>query len=312
MSADRTDILDQAIGWHVRLPEADERGWTDFIEWMEASPEHAAAFDRMAVTDRVLGHAEFPAPAPEAGNDNAPVWRRWYVAGGGMVAAAAVAAAMLPSLLPRAADPLIVATANGERRTLSLEDGTRIEMSGGSAIRLDPANPRMAALDRGEAVFHVKHDAARPFTVDAGGVAIRDLGTVFNVSTARNQVRVAVAEGSVMFRPDHEALTLGAGETAVLDRKTGAVDHARVSADLVGGWRSGSLSFESATIADVAASMTRLYGTDLEIEPGLSARPFTGMVRFTGAGDRDVPHLAELIGAESRREGNRWVLSSKP
>jgi transmembrane sensor len=34
------------------------------------------------------------------------------------------------------------------------------------------------------------------------------------------------------------------------------------------------------------------------------------MVRFTGVAERDVPHLAELIGATWRRDGQQWILSN--
>ncbi|HEX7849632.1 MAG TPA: FecR/PupR family sigma factor regulator, partial [Sphingomonas sp.] len=69
MEADQSDIIDQAIGWHLRLADADEHGWADFIAWIEASPAHAAAYDSIAADDRLIGQARFPAAVPEAGND---------------------------------------------------------------------------------------------------------------------------------------------------------------------------------------------------------------------------------------------------
>ena len=45
--------------------------------------------------------------------------------------------------------------------------------------------------------FKVMKNPARPFEVDAGGVAVRALGTAFNVQLAGNRVGVLVTEGRV-------------------------------------------------------------------------------------------------------------------
>ncbi len=50
---DRQDIVDHAILWHLRLRDASEAEWRDLVRWLESSPEHAAAYDRI-VTDDVL------------------------------------------------------------------------------------------------------------------------------------------------------------------------------------------------------------------------------------------------------------------
>lgn len=306
---ERSDIIDQAIGWHLRLADADEHGWADFIAWLETSPAHAAAYDAIAADHRLIDQAHFPTAAPVAGNDNIPARRRWpwLIAG---TAAAAVGVAMLaPSLIAPRSSPYMVATKAGERRTVALQPGTSIELSGGTVLRLDRADPRVASLDRGEALFHVSHDAAHPFTMTVGSVTIRDLGTVFNVARDGKDLTIAVAEGSVLFQPGGKARTLGAGDSLAVRDGGREIIATRVAPNLVGGWRTGTLSFDNRKVADVVAALERLYGFELDLDGDLSQRPFTGMVRFTGVADRDVPHLAEMIGAMWRRDGERWVLS---
>ncbi len=311
MNAEQADIIDQAIAWQLRLADAPEADWGDFIAWLEADPAHADAFDAIAMQDRVVGDAQFPEakPEPVAANDNAR--GRWLWLGGGSVAAALMAALLVPSMLASRAAPYEVATRAGENRTIALGDGSSVEMSGGTTLKLDRNDPRIASLDRGEAVFHVRHDDTHPFVLTSGAVTIRDLGTVFNVARDGERLSVSVSEGSVMFQPDREALTLKAGD-AISSRGDGSgVARSKVDPASVGSWRSGRLSFDGQSLGDVAATIERLYGVDVALEGGLSQRPFTGMVSFTGAADRDVPHLAELIGATWRREGNRWILSGR-
>lgn len=309
MSAERADIIDAAIGWQLRLADATAVEWSDFVVWLEADAAHAAAFDRLSSQDRLIAGAHFPdvLAEPLAANDNVRTRRLWLAGG---VAAAVAAALVVPlALTPRAA-PYEIATKAGERRTVTLGDGTSIEMSGGTTLTLDRADPRVASLEQGEAVFHVRHDAARPFTMTAGGTTIRDLGTVFNVARDGQRLSVSVSEGSVLFRPGPDAVTLGVGD-ALSTRGDGAgVVRSRIDPALVGGWRKGILSFTDQRLGDVAATLDRLYRVKLVMSGGLSDQPFTGMVRFTGFADRDVPHLAELIGATWRRDGDRWILSN--
>lgn len=306
---ERSDIIEKAIGWHLRLADADAQGWAEFIAWLEANPAHATAYDAIAADDRLIDREHFRAPGPVAGNDNIPGRRRWPWLIAGAAAAAAGVAMLAPSLTAPRSTPYVVATKVGERRTVMLQSGTSIELSGGTVLRLDRANPRTAALDRGEALFHVAHDAAHPFTMTVGAMTIRDLGTVFNVARDGNDLTITVAEGSVLFQPGGKARRLGAGDSLAVRDDGREVVANRVAPDLVGGWRTGTLSFDNRKVADVVAALKRLYGFQLELDGGLSQRPFTGMVRFSGVADRDVPHLAEMIGATWRRDGERWVLS---
>ena len=313
MQAERVDIVDQAIAWHLRLAEAGEADWAAFVAWLEHDPDHAAAYDRVAAQDRAIAADQFTARDTLADNDNeagqgAARRRGWWMAGG-VAAAAVLAALIVPGMVSSGPIPYMLATADGERRAVTLPDGTVIEMSGGTAIDLDRADPRVATLDRGEAVFHVRHDAARPFTVTSGNVAIRDLGTVFNVARGDRGLTVAVAEGSVLYRPGATGVTLRAGDQLSARDDGGVVVRSRIAPELVGGWRRGTLNFSGERLGEVGATMRRLYGYDVAVQGDLSARPFTGMVHFSGSADRDIPHLAGLIGATWRREGNRWILA---
>src|SRR6218665_1287982 len=140
MTADRSDITDQAIAWHLRLAQAEEAGWAEFVAWLETDPAHAEAYDRLAIGDRMLDEAAFsPAPVPVADNDNPAEPRRWWWAiGAGSAVAAALAVAVLqPGLFQSPSGTYAVATVNGERKTVTLGDGTRIELGGGTSIRLD-------------------------------------------------------------------------------------------------------------------------------------------------------------------------------
>ncbi len=310
MQVETADAIEKAIAWQLRLAAADESEWARFIAWLEASPTHADAYDRIATADRMIAGARFPELAPLAENDNRPASRHRLWWAGGAAAAAALALAVVPALQPRA-EPYQVATRDGERQTIALGDGTRIELSGGTQLTLDRANPRVATLDRGEALFHIRHDAAATFTLKVGAVAVQDLGTVFNVAHLGGRVQVAVSEGSVAFRPEAGPVTLHPGDALSARADGGDVVRTRIAPALVGGWRDGRLSFAGQPLREVAGTLKRLYGTEIALRGTLSERPFTGVVHLSGVADRDVPRLAELIGATSRRDGQQWILAEQ-
>ena len=79
-----------------------------------------------------------------------------------------------------------------------LADGSNVQLNAGAIV--EPAftpEIRMIRLVRGEALFTVAKDAHRPFVVSVGGVAVRAVGTAFNVRYDPTQVHVLVTEGKV-------------------------------------------------------------------------------------------------------------------
>lgn len=311
-------IMAEAIDWHLRQADLTDAEWLVFVAWLE-SPANAHAYDRVATADRLLAGAARPAvPAlpPLAANDVDPCLvaprpgaRRWGWSIGGLAMAACLAVLAMPFVRAPAAQPYWIATQPGEHRTVALTDGTRIDLNGGTRLGLDRADPRVATLQTGEAVFHVRHDGDHPFSVRSGDLTVRDVGTVFDVARTGPRLDVAVAEGEVLFQPDRDRIALTAGQAITAREDRGEVVRSTLAPDLVGGWRDGHLAFTGEPLDAVMAAVHRRYGVDVALDPGLSGRSFTGMVAMSGTADRDIPHLAALIGATWRRKGDRWILA---
>jgi transmembrane sensor len=230
---------------------------------------------------------------------------------GGAVAAAIAVALLLPLAGAPSSSAYVLQTEPGQRRLLQLADGGRIELSGGSRLQLDRADARTATIEAGEAVFTVPHDSAHPFVLHLGNFTVRDLGTVFNVARTGPRLDVQVSEGSVIFDPGGQAITLAPGDALTVREDMRRISRAQVPVEAVGGWRSGRLRFGGDPLPEVVAAIRRLYGTDVVLEGDLPGRAFTGMIQLTGAADRDIPHLAALIGVGWRRNGEQWILAPR-
>src|SRR4051812_22874654 len=115
------------------------------------------------------------------------------------------------------------ATSVGERREITLRDGTRVLLGPTSRMVVLPhdADYRGVLLD-GIAYFNVVHDSAHPFTVKAGALTIQDVGTAFSVENDDSAgTRVAVDSGSVTIgsveRPTSRGAILHARDRAIAD-----------------------------------------------------------------------------------------------
>ena len=95
-----------------------------------------------------------------------------------------------------------VVTGVGEQRTLTLEDGTRIQLNTDTraVVRYDE-RLRRVELEKGEAMFEVARRPDWPFVVTAGDRQIRALGTAFVVRREAEVLAVTLVEGKVTVTP---------------------------------------------------------------------------------------------------------------
>lgn len=300
---------EEALGWVIRTRDPDFGDWEGFTLWLEADPAHARAYDVLMAADSDLDSymPADPVAMPVAANDAGPR-RTWRWIGGGAVAAALVATVSIAVL--NRSDIYSVTTRAGETRTIALDDGTRVELNGGTTMRFDRKDARFAALDAGEAAFTVRHDAANPFRVTVGDALFEDAGTVFNIVHANGATRIGVSEGKVIYNPQAEAIALPAGRALADDAQGLRVMD--VAPDAVASWRQGRLVYANAAIADISQDISRSLGVTLTTSPGARAMRFTGTIRLDRDPARFFGQAAPLMGLTAIRQGNGWVLQEGP
>lgn len=275
-----------AARWTVRR----DRGLSaaeaiEFELWLAADPRHAEAMQRSAGAwsrlDRVPDATAQRHLAAAAG---ARRRRRYGVAAAWFAAAAAVAVAAIGGWqrwVKSAAPTSLVATGP---RAVTLADGTLVRMNEGSEIvERFTAAERNVVLTRGEAHFTVTKNPARPFTVSAGALRVRAVGTAFNVNLQPARVEVLVTEGKVgvervdpnaQERLEAEPLHVVANELAVAPTTTATiaalpaitvtpVDDAMIARALA--WHESLLRLGGATLSEIAAEFERRTGRRVSI-----------------------------------------------
>jgi transmembrane sensor len=182
------------------------------------------------------------------------------------IRSAPVIAGMLALLIAIGAAALLLdrpahyTTAIGEQRMVQLEDGSRVRINTDSAIDVRlKRDRRQVTLLRGEAYFDVTHDAARPFSVDAGAAQVRAIGTAFNINRSGDDTVVTLLRGKVDVRSsvhDGTRRTLAPGQQVVAGPTTLSAP-VTVDVDALIGWTSGNLSFRDTPLIDAIAEVNR-------------------------------------------------------
>lgn len=294
MTEPSPDMLDAtravAADWLARLdrPNVGEADWTAFDAWLNAAPEHQQAYDQVLTL-----WSEMEAAAPQLDHaltqqSRPDTSRRWLLAGG--LAAAGLVAAVTP-WGDITAPTTTYQTARGERLSVALTDGSRIDLNAGTrlTVRLK-GHERRVVLTEGQAIFDVAKDARRPFLIEAGDRTVRVLGTQFDVRYRDGRQSVTVARGRVEVRPSAgasgQAYRLTVGQR--LDHETGAAE-ARISTaspQAVFAWRSGQLVYRNEPLANVVADLNQYADQPLKLADARTGRlPFSGVLAASDSQD---------------------------
>jgi transmembrane sensor len=269
----RTQIDNEAAIWTWRLDSGSltpaEQSQLD--DWLRLDSRHRHALDELRSTwgmlDRLAerpGDEELAALArPEERRIFSRRNRYWEAAAAAMLVIALGTALWIT----RRPGMQIMATAVGQHRRVGLADGSRITLNTDTLVAVDLTPQRRDAyLRRGEALFDVVHDAARPFYVHVGDAVIRDVGTQFEVRLHSDRdIDVLVDEGQVEVRgavATDWVRALSAGEQLFIagpNLKVMAVSRKQVADDLA--WREGALVFDGEPLSQALDEVGRYTRT---------------------------------------------------
>ncbi|HSZ74002.1 MAG TPA: FecR domain-containing protein [Rhizomicrobium sp.] len=307
-SADEIDA--QGAEWFIARNEPSE--WTDatqaeFDAWLAQSPKHQLAYWRAEAGWERAGLLSAVRP-PARGDARARrVLRPWSVR---IVSVAALAAiAVVASYYWIAGRAITYATPVGGHRVITLADGSRIELNTDTVVRL-LASQRSVELAKGEVFFRVKHDAAYPFIVKAGGQRLVDLGTEFFVRNEESRVRVGLVEGRVRLENSIGQTLLAPGDIASAAKDGVSIKHnaARELADDLA-WRSGHLVFHRASLADAVAEFNRYNARKLVIADNAVGKLTFSSVFSTNAIDAFARTAQKSLGLSVMHRGEDIVIS---
>ncbi|MBZ8140540.1 histidine kinase [Rubrivivax gelatinosus] len=261
------EVARRAVQWLVDLQsgQASERTRRAHQAWLARDPEHARAWAHIeAVNQRLRSAAGASAIAQATLAPQRSRQRRRALEGLAVLLFAGGAAWQLEQRRPWHDWLADERTGVGERRTLTLADGSELALNTDSALQLRfSAVERRLLLLRGELLLSTGADpgAARPLVVETEYGELRPLGTRFGVRLLDDACRVDVFDGAVALLPagaadrSRPARVLQAGERACFTRTgVGATEPAH-EADSA--WSDGVLAVSGLPLAEFLAELGR-------------------------------------------------------
>jgi transmembrane sensor len=340
-SENRRRTAEQAATWLLTL-QSDQLSaaqHAEFIDWLRESPLHISEMLHACLLQRDLAaftawqqlaplDAQSPAVISMCASYEAPAPAvRWRQRARRVLALAASVATLsvLAVLAFRHFDQTVLRTQLGERREMTLADGSVVDLAPDSELLVHyRSHERLMVLNRGEALFHVARNPARPFIVQAALTRVRAVGTVFNVERGDQGVSITVVEGRVSVSQQSAPLTantpadscatalcLGADEQVSISPAGRATSVRKVPSEAAVGWTTGQLVFENQTIEEIAHRFNLYNQTQIQIlDADLASRRISGMFRVSDPASF-VAFVQSVAGAQvTQRDANHIALGS--
>lgn len=309
------DMLMQALEWQVTFWSGevtdDER--QAFQQWLLADTRHAAMWSQIQNTDRKLATLAKPGVGSAMRASRQQVSRRKSLRVLGLLIGTGVilqTARQTPQWQTAMAD---YHTAPGERRTITLADGTQLVLNTATAIDVvfDDVK-RLVKMRHGEVFVVTAPDNSRsgmprPFFIETAEGTVRPVGTRFNVRQEDRRSLVSVSEGAVEITPrasTRAPIRLQAGQQTSFDAHDVATFGTLPSANAA--WMRGLLVAERMRLEDFLTELGRYRRGFVRCDPAVADLVVSG-VYSTEDTDQTLASLVDALPIRVQYISRYWV-----
>ncbi len=275
--------LEEAAEWLVRWSERElsENERAEWEHWKTSSPERDQAWARAQMLQSRMGGLPQALAMSVLDRPNSPERR-----------AAMVKLALLLAVLPTGWGGWELSrrqqwTADyrspvGERRELTLADGSKITLNTDTAIDvLFDAEQRLIRLRAGEIMVQTAVDPSaqpRPFRVTTAQGSMQALGTKFTVRERESRTHLAVLEGAVKVvlaeNRQSQPMVINAGQSTDFSERT--FGEVSLADRYAGAWTQGMLMADKMHLGDFAAELARYRRGFVRCDPTIAGLRVSG------------------------------------
>ena len=210
----------------------------------------------------------------------------------------------------------VLTTPRGGQFEVQLPDGTRAWLNSASRLRYPlvfNGAARNVELD-GEAYFEVAKNSRQPFSVQAGGIQVKVLGTGFNLMAYADEdaVRTTLIEGSVRLEGRHTVQVIKPGQQGSLGKDDDHFVITRPDLDDVLAWKNGEFRFSGEKIQTIMRQLTRWYDVEVEYQGAPPANRFDGDILKGKDGSTLLDMLETTRTVHFRVEGRKIIVIGGP
>lgn len=310
-------VVALAAEWVIRLQHDDSlAARRKCADWRAADPRHELAWQRLSALGRDLQASTPPLASATLDRARASIRTsrrdslKWLLGLGLAVGVSWQWRGSPGDALPAQAYSGF-GTGVGERRAITLADGSQLTLNSHSAVDIViDAHSRRIILRRGEIMIATAPDAAgRPFLVSTGHGEVIPVGTRFTVrrlDDAGHPIRVAVFEGAVNLRPQQGGTTrrLHAGEQA--DFTLDGTQPARPLRLTDAAWTQGMLVASRMPLGQFITELARHRSGLLRCDPSAAELLVTGAFPLDDS-DRVLAMLEQVLPVRTEYRTRYWV-----
>ena len=216
-----------------------------------------------------------------------------------------------------------IQTAYGEKKTVTLPDGSQVILNANSSIdypMLWPLIKKRSVQLKGEAYFKVVHlnqdpkniSASDRFRVSTAHLRIEVLGTEFNVKDRNQQSKVVLSNGSV-----HVA-SVSSGKSFILKPSQMAVETSNETLKVVQtnlaaerAWIEGNMLMQKTTVREILRELEDVYGQRVKLsDPKMADVTIDGSVSFKSK-ESVLFVLSNILQTRMVKEGDTVLMIAK-
>lgn len=169
---------------------------------------------------------------------------------------------------------------HGKTYQLTLSDSTIVTLNAESELIFPSQfnSPTREVRLRGEAFFQVAENKDKPFIVHTDQMAVRVLGTTFNVSsyTEEKIIRTTLIEGSVSIEQNGNTQLIRPSEQYLFNKGTNETSIQVVDTDVYTSWTKNEYIFRNTTLEDILTQIGHWYKFQTTYEsPSLKEKCFS-------------------------------------
>lgn len=288
-------IAQCAVEWLVELQAADHDEATHeaFQRWLAAHPDHKLAWQHIETVNTRFNGLTSPlgsAVAKAVLTPRRSLKRRQIIKTLVVILFAGSTGWWVDEKIPWLAWTADERTHIGQRRNITLADGSRVVLNTDTAINIRfTANERRLQLVRGEILVTTNQDSAsiaRPFIVETAQSELRPLGTRFTIHQQTMSNRLSVFEGAVEIRLRQDINyrhIVQAGEQ--VDFSNQGIHEIHPADDTSTAWSNGMIIASSMRLANFLAELDRHRPGKLNCDPAVADLRVSGTYPLTDPED---------------------------
>ncbi len=306
-------LVDQAIQWMItlRFNVADDASTAAFERWLHTSAEHQQVWQRVATMNEDFSQLPAQVGRHALRGARQRISRREGLKLLGLVAGAAGLTWLGRDYTPLPGLMADYRTATGERRWVTLNDGSRIQLNSASAV--DTAfttERRLVHLRQGEMLVNTGADN-RPFWVQTRDGYVRALGTRFLVREEAQGTLLAVQQGAVAVFADSQAASarqvLKPGESVLFNRS--GIRPAVANGLDPWAWSDGVISAHNMRLDDFLAELGRYRNGVVRCSEAVAGLRVSGTYQLDDT-DQVLGLVAQSLKVDVTYRSRYWVTVS--